>query len=66
MTSLSQEDRIKVDAYQKSPGKYPKPNIPNFRRQLTTTRNPLLVPVDGKYEEEGRGHAKAQLYRRKA
>ena len=39
-------------------------NIPNFRRQLTVTKNPLLVPVEGKFEEEGKGHAKAQLYRR--
>lgn len=39
-------------------------NIPNFRRQLTMTKDPLLVPVEGKFEEEGKGHAKAQLYRR--
>lgn len=39
-------------------------NIPNFRRQLTMTRNPLLVPMVGKFEPEGKGHAKAQLYRR--
>lgn len=39
-------------------------NIPNFRRQLTVTKDPLLVPVEGKFETEGKGHAKAQLYRR--
>lgn len=39
-------------------------NIPNFRRQLTTTKEPLLVPVEGRFEREGKGHAKAQLYRR--
>lgn len=41
-------------------------NIPNFRRQLTTTRDPLLVPVEGEFEKEGKGHVKAQLYRRRA
>ncbi|MDO5317707.1 MAG: NUDIX hydrolase [bacterium] len=41
-------------------------NIPNFRRQLTVTKPPLLVPIKGKFEEEGKGHAKAQLYRRNA
>lgn len=39
-------------------------NIPSFRRQLTATRDPLLVPVKGKFEHAGKGHAKAQLYRR--
>lgn len=39
-------------------------NIPNFRRQLTATKTPLLVPVEGKFEDEGKGHVKAQLYRR--
>ena len=39
-------------------------NIPNFRRQLTLTREPLLVPISGKFEPKGKGHAKAQLYRR--
>lgn len=39
-------------------------NIPNFRRQLTTTKEPILVPCEGEFEEEGRGHAAAKLYRR--
>lgn len=56
-----------IDVYQYLTGGSIEPgNIPNFRRQLTTTRDPLLVPVDGKFEQEGRGHAKAQLYRRNA
>lgn len=39
-------------------------NIPNFRRQLTTTKSPLLIPCEGEFETEGRGHATAKLYRR--
>lgn len=39
-------------------------NIPNFRRQLTATKTPFLVPIEGKFEDEGKGHVKAQLYRR--
>lgn len=40
-------------------------NIPNFRRQLTETKDPLLVP-SGKIEPaHGKGHARAKLYRRK-
>ena len=40
-------------------------NIPNFRRQLTATRNPLLIPCDGEIEDlGGRAHAPARLYRR--
>lgn len=42
-------------------------NIPNFRRQLTETKDPLLVVCEGEYENlGGRGHAAAKLYRRKA
>ena len=41
-------------------------NIPNFRRQLTATKNPLLEVCEGEYEElDGRGHAPAKLYRRR-
>ena len=40
-------------------------NIPNFRRQLTATKDPLLVPCDGELEDlGGRAHAPAMLYRR--
>ena len=39
-------------------------NIPNFRRQLTATKDPILVPCEGEFETEGKGHAKAQLFRR--
>ena len=40
-------------------------NIPNFRRQLTATKAPLLVPCEGEMEDlGGRGHAPAMLYRR--
>ena len=40
-------------------------NIPNFRRQLTETKNPLLKVCIGEFEElDGRGHAPAKLYRR--
>lgn len=54
-----------IDVYQYLTGEaIERGNIPNFRRQLTTTREPLLVPVDGRFEEEGKGHVKAQLYRR--
>ncbi len=41
-------------------------NIPNFRRQLTATRKPLLVPCGDEREDlVGRGHAPARLYRRR-
>lgn len=41
-------------------------NIPNFRRQLTSTRDALLVKCEGEKEgETGRAHAKAQLFRRR-
>lgn len=41
-------------------------NIPNFRRQLTETKNPLLVVCEGEFEDlQGRGHAPAKLYRRR-
>ncbi len=40
-------------------------NIPNFRRQLIATKEPLLVACEGEYEGEGRGHCAARLYRRR-
>lgn len=40
-------------------------NVPNFRRQLTATRDPLLEVCEGEYEGEGRGHCVAKLYRRR-
>ena len=41
-------------------------NIPNFRRQLTETKDPLLVVCEGEFENlQGRGHAPAKLYRRR-
>lgn len=40
-------------------------NLPNLRRQLTETKNPLLVVCPGEFEDLcGRGHARAKLYRR--
>lgn len=42
-------------------------NIPNFRRRLTATKEPLLEICPGEVaDREGRGHAPAQLYRRHA
>ena len=42
-------------------------NIPNFRRQLTATKDPLLEVCPGEFADlEGRGHAPAKLYRRRA
>lgn len=38
-------------------------DIPNFRRQLTQTREPLLVPT-GERVEDGAGHAPAMRFRR--
>ncbi len=41
-------------------------NIPNFRRQLTMTKDALLEVCEGEMEDLcGRGHAPAKLYRRK-
>ena len=41
-------------------------NIPSFRRQLTTTKEPLLEVCDGEWEDlGGRAHAPAKLYRRR-
>ncbi len=40
-------------------------NIPNFRRQLTEKKNPLLEVCEGEFEPEGCGHATAKLYRRR-
>lgn len=40
-------------------------NIPNFRRQLTEKKDPLLEVCEGEIEDlNGRGHAPARLYRR--
>lgn len=41
-------------------------NIPNFRRQLTETKDPILVPSGGVEPEHGKGHARAKLYKRNA
>ena len=42
-------------------------NIPNFRRQLTATKNPLLEVCEGEMETlDGRAHAPAKLYRRRS
>ena len=42
-------------------------NIPNFRRQLTSTKDPLLEPCPDEYADlGGRGHAPAKLFRRRA
>lgn len=41
-------------------------NIPNFRRQLTATKDPLLEVCEGEMASlGGRGHAPAKLYRRR-
>lgn len=41
-------------------------NIPNFRRQLTEKKDPLLEVCEGEFEDlDGRGHAAAKLYRRR-
>ena len=40
-------------------------NIPNFRRQLTEKKDPLLEVCAGEFEPEGCGHATAKLYRRR-
>ena len=41
-------------------------NIPSFRRQLTTTKDPLLEVCEGEWEDlGGRAHAPAKLYRRR-
>lgn len=43
-----------------------KGNIPNFRRQLTATKDPLLEVCEGEMASlGGRGHAPAKLYRRR-
>ena len=42
-------------------------NIPSFRRQLTTTKEPLLEVCEGEWEDlGGRAHAPAKLYRRRS
>ena len=42
-------------------------NIPNFRRQLTEKKDPLLEVCEGEFEDlDGRGHAAAKLYRRRS
>ena len=41
-------------------------NIPNFRRQLTATKDPLLEVCEEEWEDlAGRAHAPAKLYRRR-
>lgn len=41
-------------------------NIPNFRRQLTSTSDPLLEVCEGEWADlGGRAHAPAKLYRRR-
>ena len=41
-------------------------NIPNFRRQLTSIKDPLLEVCEGEWEDlGGRAHAPAKLYRRR-
>ena len=41
-------------------------NIPNFRRQLTEKKSPLLEVCEGEFEDlDGRAHAPAKLYRRR-
>ncbi len=41
-------------------------NVPNFRRQLTQTKDSLLEVCPGEYADlNGRGHAPAKLYRRR-
>ena len=41
-------------------------NVPNFRRCLTQTKEPLLETCRGEYADlGGRGHAPARLYRRR-
>lgn len=42
-------------------------NIPNFRRQLTEKKDPLLEVCEGEFEDlDGRGHAPAKLFRRRS
>ena len=42
-------------------------NIPNFRRQLTATKDPLLEVCEGEMETlDGRAHAPAKLYSRRS
>ena len=41
-------------------------NIPNFRRQLTEKKDPLLEVCEGEFEDlDGRAHAPAKLFRRR-
>lgn len=57
-----------IDVYQYLTWYSIKPNnIPNFRRQLTTTKDAILEVCEGEMEDLcGRGHAPAKLYRRKS
>ena len=42
-------------------------NIPNFRRQLTEKKDPLLEVCEGEFADlDGRAHAPAKLYRRRS
>ena len=56
-----------IDVYQYLTRQSIEPNnIPNFRRQLTATRAPLLEVCEGEVEDlDGRAHAPAKLYRRR-
>ena len=57
-----------IGVYQYLTGNSIEPNnIPNFRRQLTATKDPLLEVCDDEFENlEGRGHAAAKLYRKRS
>lgn len=56
-----------IDVYQYLTGNsLERGNIPNFRRQLTETKDPLLIACKGEFENlGGRGHAAAGLYKRR-
>ena len=56
-----------IDVYQYLTWYSIKPNnIPNFRRQLTTTKDAILEVCEGEWEGlGGRAHAPAKLYRRR-
>ncbi len=56
-----------IDVYQYLTRQSIEPNnIPNFRRQLTATKDPLLEICEGEVEDlGGRAHAPAKLYRRR-
>lgn len=39
-------------------------NIPNFRRKITSGKTKAVTALEGKLESAGKGHARAQLFRR--